>query len=342
MKRLLFLFLILAVSSCGGNNHKKSKQKFPVKVGVITISTSQSYDQKVYVGEVDASSSTVVSASHIGVLNDIKVRQGSQVKQGDVMAEIISKNVQASYEISHATLRQAEDGYERVKKVHESGTVADVKMIEIETQLAKARAAAKMSEESLEECKIKAPFDGTVSNIIAEEGVQVNPGTPIIHLVDVSTIVVNIPVPEGEVGKVKIGQKAIIDVPALNLSGIEAKIKSKGVIAKFPSHTYECTISPVCRMPELLPGMVCKVRIQDELSAETIIVPASSVEVDNGGRYVWTVKDGVVHKTYITVKGFQDKGVKVTSGLNLGDSVIVLGASKVSTGMHVEVVEQTI
>lgn len=58
------------------------------------------------------------------------------MKKGDVLAEVTSKNVLASYEISHATLRQAEDGYKRVKKVHESGTVADVKLVEIETQLA--------------------------------------------------------------------------------------------------------------------------------------------------------------------------------------------------------------
>ena len=257
------------------------------------------------------------------------------------MAEIESKNVLASYEISHATLRQAEDGYERVKKVHESGTVADVKLVEIETQLAKARAAAKSSELSLEECKIKAPFSGTVSDVLVEQGVHVNPGTPILKLVDLSTVEVAIPVPEGEIGRIKIGQKALIDVPALNVCGIEARVALKGVTATSPSHTYKCTLIPDKKQVNLYPGMVCKVRLSEVSDSLRIRIPASSVEMDANGKFVWTLNDGVVGRSYVTVDGYQEKGVIVSSGLEAGDKVIVKGAAKVSTGMKVNSVELT-
>lgn len=342
MKKLLFLFLILSLFSCQERREKRSEAKTPIKVGVMTITSTESVNYKVYVGEVDASSSTIISAGHIGTLTSINVKQGATVKQGELLAEITSKNTIASYEMSQATLKQAEDGYERVKKVHESGTVADVKMIEIETQLAKARAAAKASEESMEECRLKAPFNGTISKIIAEEGVQVNPGTPILKLVDISTILIDIPVPEGEIGKLKIGQEALIDIPALDLCNLKAKIVSKGVTAEFPSHTYECRIAPLKQNPEILPGMVCKVRIHDIATIRSIIIPASSVEVDENGQYVWTVSNGKVEKTYVTVKGYQDKGVMISDGLDLGDSIIIQGAAKVSTGMSVVSVETRI
>ena len=107
--------------------------------------------------------------------------------------------------------------------------------MEIETQLAKAMAAAKSSEESLEECKVKAPFNGTVSEVFVEQGILVNPGTAIIKLVDLSTIEVAIPVPEAEIGRIKIGQKALIDVPALDLTGLEAHVELKGVTTASPS-----------------------------------------------------------------------------------------------------------
>jgi RND family efflux transporter MFP subunit len=249
--------------------------------------------------------------------------------------------VLTSYEISQATLRQAEDGYERIKKVHESGTVADVKLVEIETQLAKARAAAKSSEISLEECKIKAPFNGTVSNILVEQGVQVNPGTPILKLVDLSTIEVKIPVPEGEIGRVRIGQKALIDVPALDIKDIEAKVVSKGVTASSPSHTYECTLAPLKKQTDLYPGMVCKVRLSEVSEALRIRIPASAVEMDSNGRFVWTVVDGIVGRKYVTVEGYQEQGVIISAGLEPGDKVIVKGAAKVSTGMMVNSIEQT-
>jgi RND family efflux transporter MFP subunit len=218
--------------------------------------------------------------------------------------------------------------------------VADVKLVEIETQLAKARAAAKSSEESLEDCRIKAPFNGTVSDVLVEQGVHVNPGTPVLNLVDLSTIEVAIPVPEAEIGKIKIGQKALIDVPALGLTDIAARVELKGVMASFPSHTYKCTLVPEKVQKDLYPGMVCKVRLSETSDSMRIRIPASAVEMDSNGRFVWVVKDGVVGRSYVQVDGYQEQGVVISSGLEPGDKVIVKGAAKVSTGMKVNSVEQ--
>ena len=341
MRKLVLICITLIAISCADKSNRKIAEKTPVNVGVLTVEPMSSQYYKIYVGEVGASGSAVISTNHSGTLESINVAQGTQVKRGDILAEVESKNVLASYEISHATLRQAEDGYERIKKVHQSGTVADVKLIEIETQLAKAKAAAKSSELSLEECKIKAPFNGTISNVLVEPGVHVNPGTPILKLVDLSTVEIEIPVPEAEIGRIKIGQKALIDIPALNIEGIEAKVSLKGVTASSPSHTYKCTLVPLKKQTELYPGMVCKVRLSEVSDALRIRIPASAVEMDSEGRYVWVVVDDVVGRKYVTVDGYQNHGVVISSGLEPGDKVIIKGAAKVSTGMKVNSIEQT-
>ena len=340
MKKLIWVCLVLLAVSCADKKNRKTIEREPINVGVITATPMSTQYYNVYVGEINASGSAIISTNHSGILEAIKVEPGTQVKKGDVLAEVASKNVQTSYEISQATLRQAEDGYERVKKVHESGTVADVKLIEIETQLAKARAAAKSSELSLEECKIKAPFDGTISDVLVEQGVHVNPGSPIFKLVDLTTVVVTIPIPEGEIGKIKVGQKALIDVPALNITGIEASVSVKGVTASSPSHTYKCTLVPTEKHTNLYPGMVCKVRLSEVSDSLKIRIPASAVEMDANGRFVWIVKDGVVGKNYVTVDGYQENGVVISSGIEPGDQIITKGAAKVSTGMRVNSIEQ--
>lgn len=336
----MLVCLAVMTVSCADNRNRKNIEKEPVNVGVITVAQMSAQHYNVYVGEIHASGSAVISSNHSGILEDIKVEQGTHVKKGEILAEVVSKNVQASYDISHATLRQAEDGYERVMKVHKSGTVPDVKLVEIETQLAKARAAAKSSEESLEECKIKAPFNGTVSEVLVEQGVHVNPGSPILKLVDLSTIEITIPVPETEIGNIKIGQRALIDVPALDITGIEASVRLKGVTASSPSHTYKCTLVPDKKLGNIYPGMVCKVRLSEVSDDLLIRIPASAVEMDSEGRFVWVVRDGVVGRNYVTVDGYQEQGVVISSGLEPGEKVIVKGAAKVSTGMKVNSVEQ--
>lgn len=336
----MLVCLAVMTVSCADNRNRKNIEKEPVNVGVITVAQMSAQHYNVYVGEIHASGSAVISSNHSGILEDIKVEQGTHVKKGEILAEVVSKNVQASYDISHATLRQAEDGYERVMKVHKSGTVPDVKLVEIETQLAKARAAAKSSEESLEECKIKAPFNGTISEVLVEQGVHVNPGSPILKLVDLSTIEITIPVPETEIGNIKIGQRALIDVPALDITGIEASVRLKGVTASSPSHTYKCTLVPDKKLGNIYPGMVCKVRLSEVSDDLLIRIPASAVEMDSEGRFVWVVRDGVVGRNYVTVDGYQEQGVVISSGLEPGEKVIVKGAAKVSTGMKVNSVEQ--
>ena len=340
MRKLLWICIVLAAVSCADKGNRKATEKEPINVGVLTVEPMSSQYYNVYVGEINASGSAIISTNHSGILEAINVEQGTRVKRGDVLAEVLSKNVLATYEISHASLRQAEDGYERVKKVHESGTVADVKLVEIETQLAKARAAAKSSEESLEECRLKAPFDGTVSDVLVEQGIQVNPGTAVLKLVDLSTIEISIPVPEAEIGRIKIGQKALVDVPALGITGIEAHVRLKGVTASSPSHTYKCTLVPEKKQTDIYPGMVCKVRLSEVSDSLRIRIPASAVEMDSNGKFVWIVNDGVVGRKYVTVDGYQEQGVVISSGLEPGDKVIVKGAAKVSTGMKVNSIEQ--
>ena len=70
-----------------------------------------------------------------------------------------------------------------------------------------------------------------------------------------------------------------------------------------------------------------------------MVIPASAVLTDEGGRYVWTVNDeNRVVKTYIRVNGYSGKGVVVEDGLNEGLRVIVDGSRKVSSGMKVRCV----
>lgn len=336
ISKLLLLVLPLFVS-CKEGSRKKETVKTPISVEVVYVDEIQNALEDNYVGEVVASESVMISARHIGTMESINVRQGSVVKKGDILGHIDSKNTKSSYEISQATLRQAEDGYERVKKVHATGTVADIKLIEIETAVAKARAMAAASAESLEECNVKAPFAGTISNVFIEKGVDVSLGTPLFKLVDISTIEVKIYVPESEIGGIKLGKKARVEIPALNLTNVEAQVSSKGVVATTLSHTYECLLKITAPVKDLMPGMVCKVFMSDDNAQLSMVIPASAIETGTNGRYVWVVKDGVVAKQNVTIGGYKGKGVVVSSGLQVGDAVIVEGAAKVSTGMEVKI-----
>lgn len=353
--------VILAVSCSNGALKKKAPVKSPVKVRVQSVASKEDVSEKTYVARIAASKNATVAAPFPSTLKSLKVKQGSKVKAGQVLAVVKSETVDNSLAASKATLNQAQDAYDRLLKVKDNGSVAPLKVVEVETALAKAKAAYSVAEKSAADCYVKAPFSGTVSGIFAEEGENLIVGQPLVSISDLDGMEVLISVPESEIVAMKTGVKAKLTVPALGDAQADVRLIRRGVDASAVSHNYECAMELLRPLPGLMPGMVGKVVFSNPVMSDggvsvaagsvvssaadggvhgSIVVPSSVVRTDESGRYVWTVdENGIVRKVKIVVGGFSGKGVVVESGLSEGDRVIVDGSSKVSSGMKVEVEE---
>lgn len=339
MKNIQVLTIVaLLVSACANPPSRSVTDKTAVSVKVLSVEDESTVQTRTYVGEVSSSRSAVLAAPYPGTLKRLNVKAGSIVSKGKVVAEVSSQTVQSSYEMAAATLKQAEDGYARAKAVYEKGGMAQVKFIEIETALAKARASESAASSALSSGKIQSPFSGVVSEVYPQQDTELSIGAPIVKIIDRSSLEVSFAVPETELHKISKGMHAEVDIPALNLVGLEAKVVSKGVEAAPLSHTYDCSLLLADKVKDLAPGMVCKVYLESD-STTGIVLPAQVVQTEKDGRYVWVVTGGVVEKRSVRVGGFCGAGVIIESGLNKGDSVISEGFRKVSSGMKVKVVE---
>lgn len=310
----------------------------PVTVTARRVQSAEHIAQAGYVGHVEAERSALVSAPYGGTVATLPVSTGQRVSQGTTLATLQSESVQAAYDMAAATLRQAQDGFERVQKVHAEGAVTEQKYIEIEAELQKATAAERAARKALDDGVVTAPFSGTVSEVMAERGVHVDAFAPLVRIVDVSRMEIAFEVPEGEFASVAVGDSAVVTVPALGRQ-FTAIVVRKGITASALAHSYGCTLGGFEVATDLLPGMVCKVQLLAQ-GQSGVLVPASAVMTGLEGRYVWTADEqGRVDKRLVTVDGFAGKDVVVTSGLADGDRVITEGTRKVSTGMTVTVVE---
>lgn len=338
---ILYLAATAVVAAgCSGNPVKKgtATKRDPVTVKVQTISKSTTAETTAYIGTVQPDKSTLISARHSGTVTGLSVKKGDKVKAGQVIAVIESQNVRSSYEMAHASLEQAEDGYRRAAQVHESGSIADVKMVEVTTRLNQARAAAASADKALEDCTLKAPFDGYVDDVFTDEGVNLDIFGAVARIVDISSVEIHFSVPESEIGGLYIGQGILLDVGALDISGTAGRITSKGVSASPLSHCYDCVATLSSSHPGLMPGMVCRLRLCRQGDAG-IAIPASVLLTGTDGRYLWLVRDGAAYRQKVKVGGFSGRNVIITDGLDEGDKVIVAGYQKVSTGMRVRTEE---
>lgn len=342
---------VLAVcSSCGQTERVKAKieqdvaarhrpkEAAPVPVKVIAAGVSDVASTAGYVGRVEPSKSAVVLSPFPGTIAEFNAVMGRKVAGDAVIARVDAESLQSAYDAAKAALDQAEDGFNRVEKVYGSGSVAEVKMVEIRTRLEQARAAEKSARQALEDCSVKAPFSGVVGEVYCHKGEQIAAAAPIVQILDVENVEIHFSVPESEYSDIAVGAKAEIEVPALKKT-VTGTVAVKGISASALSHAYDFTVKNISDSRSLMPGMVCKVRVGMK-GGDAIVIPATAVLTDMDGRYVWGVTgDERVCKTRVTVGGYSGRGVVITDGLREGDRVIVEGSRKVSTGMKVKAEE---
>ena len=341
MKRAAYyLAVLLALAGCAPKSQETAGAgRAPVTVKVQKITDVSSTETVSYVGTAEAAKSAVISAPNSGRLVSLEVRKGDKVSAGQVIGRIESQTVRSTWQMAQATLAQAEDGYDRAMQVYDSGSISEVQMVEINTKLSQARAAAEAAQNALDECTLKAPFDGYVAEVMADESVQLNMFDPVLRLMDISEIIIRFAVPESEINSLRVGQEVSVDVAATGSAALKGRILSKGISASPLSHSYDCTASLDAGPGKLMPGMVCEVHVS-ERGGHGAVVPASVVQTGTESRYLWTVRDGRAQKTPVKVGGFSGNGVIITEGLDEGDLVIVEGYQKVSSGMKVTTEEE--
>ncbi|MBQ3752730.1 MAG: efflux RND transporter periplasmic adaptor subunit [Prevotella sp.] len=331
----MVLALMAAVLATSCSQKQQTARETVVNVKTVRVEAGSHVVGKSYMGKIVEEDGANVSFGVIGNVVRVMVEEGQFVKKGQAMAEVDGQNVRSAHEISAATLNQAEDAYRRLKNLYDKGTLPEIKMVEMETALAKARAAEAISRKSVGEIVLRAPFNGFVASSTVHVGASVVPGVTGFRLVKIDRVKVDFDVPEKEIGRVEVGQTVTFTVSALGDSVFTGRVVNRAVAASAVSHSYgvKALVANGCR--RLLPGMVCKVRLQQADGGYVIVVPQQSVQIDGRDRYVWTVKDGAAHRQSVTTGDILNEGVVVESGLTTGDLVITEGQNKVCEGMKV-------
>jgi RND family efflux transporter MFP subunit len=333
---MLLLPAMLAWSACAEREEAVRREKIiPVKVTGLRPSTLTA--GRSYVGTVEASAAVSLSFAGAGSVEQVFVTQGQRVRKGQLLATLHAATAENAYQMMLVKQQQAQDAYDRLAKVHEHGSLPDMKLVEVETGLQQARSMTAVARKNLDDCRLCAPRDGVIAARFVETGSSALPGVPAFRIVSVDRVKVRIAVPENEIGKITEGQKVGIVVPALNHAAFSGRVTMKGVVIDPVSHTCEVRIEPANGVaPPLLPGMVCKVSLADEAETAAWVVPNRTVQIASDGRkYVWLADGNTARRRFVETGGLDDNGIVIAEGLSAGDRLITEGFQKVSEGMKI-------
>lgn len=327
------VFGMLATACSNEHSYVVLNNSSAIKVKTETVRIVKGSSEFRYSGTVEPSQTIPLTFQSNGIVSTVLIQAGDMVAKGQLLATVDKADNENMYKAALAKYIQAKDAYNRLKDVHNSGSLPEIKWVEMETNLTQAESQMQMTKSNLEKCNMRAPDNGMIGKRSIEPGQSALSAKAPIELVKIEYIAVKISVPENEISKIRKGLKASFTISALDGKLFEGEVTNVGIVADQISRTYEVKITVKNSGLEIKPGMVCDVLLNTDNPGTKVVIPNTAVERNSSGEtFVYVVTDDQkrVKKQIITVGNYSEAGIVVQNGLIPGKTIVVEGKEKVS------------
>jgi len=321
-------------------------------------------------GYVVARRKAVVSAKIQGRLSELRVEEGSVVREGETLARLESIDYEAAVARARAAVQRAEADLAEYRRqlrlaedlakqriVAEDQREAAASRVRIaEAALAQQQADLAFAEAQLQNTVIRAPFGGVVVKKMAEVGESVAPIPPgvnistssgaIVALADLATLEVEADVAEANVAKVAGGQPAEVTVEAIPDRRYKAVLRQVIPTADRTKATVMVKVTILDKDKDLKPEMSAKVTFLEPekkeqapaaASAPVVLVPRAAVVTRDGKPTVFLVREGKAQARAVVLGTERQGQVIVKEGLAGGETVVAKPGDGLADGAAIRV-----
>jgi RND family efflux transporter MFP subunit len=373
---LLILWIIFSgCSDKGGNKNPggKTTGRPPVAVEVIKAATADFTEGIDVVGSLSPKFSAEIKSEYAGIVTEVYVTEWVKVKKGTSLAKIDAREMEillqkagAAIEMAKANLLQAEVSgnranreYDRLLKLKEVGLVTqqniDDGLTEKEAaaaRIAAARAQLKVAEEDLQHTQtrlsktlIRSPIDGVVSFRGVNVGDLVGEmGSPKImfRIIDTRTLDLTVTIPSTEMSRLHVGQSLTFSTDALPEQKFTAKVMFINPVVNDSDRSIKVTAEVENVSEQLKGGLYVKGRIVTGKRTDIIRVPRVALlswDVPGKKGDLFVVNGEIANRRTVQTGIVMGDFIEVTSGLTLGEPVVVRGGFNLKDGDRVSVTQ---
>jgi RND family efflux transporter MFP subunit len=317
-------------------------------------------------GYVVARTRASVSAKILGRLSSLHVHEGSYLKQNEIIATIDDADFQAQVAAARAAeaqvavqITQAKRDLHRAEQLRGDKLNSEADLEDAQTrvdalnaQMASAKAQTEIAEASLENTRVRAPFDGTVLRKDAEVGEIVAPSsagggltrTAIVTMADLTTLEVEVDVNEAYIAQIGGSQPARITLDAYPDTSFSGRVRQVVPTADRQKATVQVKVAILDHDSRILPEMGAKVLFENQGSGELhvaprrVFVPSAALVQGEGVVRVWVIENGRVSLRPVDLGPPREDQVEIRSGLEGGESVVLNPPAGLKNGVRVRVV----
>ena len=279
-----------------------------------------------------------------GVLKKVSVTKGQRVKKGELLASIDDGGMSQTLAQMQVQVALAKTTFERQERLWNQNIGSEIQYLQAKTAYEGQLKAVNSMQQQVAKASIKAPFSGTIDDIITEKGNVVAPGlTPILRIVSLDNMYVKADVPETYITSIVEGKQVEVFFPVLGEAFV-ATINQTGNFINPNNRTFKAEINVANQKKNIKPNLTARLKINDYTNNAAFIIPQSIIsENAMGEQYIYILKQknqdkAVASRVIIETGKKQGNNIEVLSGLKEGDQVVEEGARSVKDGQSVKII----
>lgn len=338
----LLLTLCGVFISCGKNGEAKDKEQEDVvliPVEVSRVSTDDISALLTGTATLEAEEEAEVVAKTSEIVIEILVEEGMPVKKGQVLARLENKMLAIEVQQAQADINKLENDFNRNKELFGKNLISKEEFQNVRFQYEAQKAQFDKAKLNLEYTSIKAPISGVVAARYIKNGNMVNLNQPVFKIVNFNPLIALLYVPEVDIHKIKLGQKAEISLDATNGTAYQGSVWRISPIVDPESGTVKVTVAVKDEYGALKPGMFARVKIIYDTHENSLLIPKHAILSEDGSETVFVIKDSTAIRQVVETGYSNDLYFEIISGLSPGDQVVVVGQNGLKDSSKVEIVQ---
>ena len=343
---VLALACVLSVAACKGGSPdgaapgedgKKGPEAVTVEVAAVeTRPVAASYSGT---APLEAPAEAQVVAKTSGVALSVLVEEGDVVRAGQTLVRLDASRAELQAAQTAAQMNKLQNQFARAQTLAKEQLIAASDYDQIRYDLENARAANRLANLELSYAAVKAPISGVVASVTPKPGNFVQINTPIVRIVDTSTLEAVLNVPERELATMQAGLPVDLRVDALPGKTFTGTIDRISPVVDSGSGTFR-VIAEFDSGGLLQPGMFGRIDIDYDKRANATVVPRAALLDAGTNAAVFAVRDGKAARVPVTLGYMDGQWAEVREGLTVGEQVVVAGKAALRDGSAVTVIGQ--
>ena len=323
----------------------------PVSVEPVQMKNLNSY--LVLNGIVEPERKVEIFSRLSAYVKEIVKEEGAFIKENDILALLDDTEIKISYEQSKIELEQAklsldeaEQNYIRNQELKKRDLISEQDFQAQEAQYRQRQLDHQNRVESFKNLslqlnwtKIRSLSEGYITERLIEVGDRVNANQQVYTIEDFRPLLIRVFVPTSDSIKLETGMPAEVTTEVIKGAMFEGSVKLINPRIDVETGTVKVTVEVFDDSLRLKPGMFVEARIVIGMKENVLVIPRKAILYKQNLTYVFVLDRNQVSQREITLGLTEEDDVEVVSGLQAGETIVVVGVESLKDGQRVDVIQ---